>query len=75
MLNLYLLTPPHSHGLDEAMSFVVRAADPCSARELAAEQCGNEGKETWLNPALSSCQLLTGLPSYSGVICREYNAG
>ncbi len=53
---------------------VVRAHSPYRARELTADNQGDEGYETWLDPEISSCKSLKEEGS-EGVICRDFNAG
>ena len=56
---------------DKAFAFVVRAADESEARELASEDCGDEGREVWLDSTITSCDVLdSNGPSH--VICRDY---
>jgi hypothetical protein len=56
---------------DVAMGFVVRAKNEDQARIFASEQRGDEGSAAWLDPARTSCAVLTarGAP---GVIIRDY---
>ena len=44
---------------DKAFGFVVRAANEQTARQLAASDAGDEGKDAWLSPQSSTCEILT----------------
>ncbi len=57
---------------DCAFGFVVGAIDEEAARKLAASDCGDEGPETWLDPALTTCIEL--LPT-EGILMRDFNNG
>lgn len=56
---------------DKACSFVVRASSGSHARQLASEQAGDEGAETWLDASKTLCQAIdpNGPP---GVLCRDF---
>ena len=56
---------------DKAFGFVVRASSEVYARQLAAEQAGDEGKDVWLDPAKTRCQAIdpNGPPE---VFCRDF---
>jgi hypothetical protein len=49
---------PWSPWCDKAFGFVVRAETEDRARQIAAENCGDEKKAAWLNPIFSSCKEL-----------------
>lgn len=68
-MKLYVLRRNPSY--DEAGGFVVRASSAKRARELAAEQCGDEGMGVWLNPEDSTCRQLKE-DGRSEVILRDY---
>lgn len=71
-MNLYLLKPidpdtgPWDPWYDKAFGFVVRAASPAEAREIADANAGDENRERgnpnpispWLDPKLSTCRVL-----------------
>jgi hypothetical protein len=59
---------------DVACGFIVEAATEKDAREMAASESGDEGSRAWIDPTLSTCELLklTGRP---GIILRDFNAG
>ena len=59
---------------EEARGFVVRAGDEKSARDLAANKCGEEGREHWISPATSTCDELQqdGDP---GIVIRDFQYG
>lgn len=76
MKKLYLLwtNDPAAGGYDVADGFIVRAKDHARARELAANACGCEGRDVWLNTARSTCRMLER-EGREGVIMRDFHAG
>jgi hypothetical protein len=55
-MKLYLLERLLSGNYDECQGFVVRASSSKAARKLVGNKDrGDEGKETWLDPKLSTC--------------------
>ncbi len=59
---------------DTVDAFVVEAGSPAEAREVAAENCGDEGKGYWLSARRSTCREL----KQTGEAClvvRSFNAG
>jgi hypothetical protein len=56
---------------DEAEAFVIRAATPHEARQLAAGRCGKEGPEPWLDSTRASCDALR-LDGEPEVIVRDF---
>lgn len=54
--------------------FVIRAATETDARQLAAGQRGDEGAETWLDSALSTCEPLTD-DGPAEIVLLDFNAG
>ena len=52
---------------------VVEAFDEEQARLEAADNCGDEGRETWLNGEFSSCDELTAT-GCRGIILRDFRA-
>ena len=56
-MKLYLLTNPAA-GYDRMVAVLVRAISVEAARNLAAPLAGDEGKEIWLNPKLSTCEVI-----------------
>lgn len=56
---------------DKAFGFVVRAETEQQARELAQEDCGDEGEQAWADQALSTCEPLSDQGS-AGVIIRDF---
>jgi hypothetical protein len=71
---LYLLSSKEPIGWDQSDSFVVRAKSEEEARLLASGSAGAEGKERWLNPSRSSCEILSS-EGASGIIIDSFNAG
>lgn len=77
-MKLWLLQPIEGQAAwerwyDKAFGFVVRAKTEAEARELASEDCGDEGKMCWLDSAQSTCEELTR-KGKSGVIMRDFRA-
>jgi hypothetical protein len=56
---------------DKAFGFVVRASSELHARQLACEECGEEGKEVWLDASKTRCEAIepNGPPE---VLCRDF---
>ncbi len=59
---------------DCAYGFVVRAKDEEEARSLASKMCGDEGRETWLDAKMTSCQRLEAR-GQAEVVLRDFVAG
>lgn len=78
-MKLFLIKRPEAkvaYGHDEVAGFVIRADTAKRARELAAAQCGDEGKEAWLFATVSSSHLLAlDVSGREGVILRDFRAG
>jgi hypothetical protein len=76
-MKLFLLKLPESDKVrwDSAYGFVIAAESHHQARKIAAEHCGDEGPETWLNPNKSSCSILNPDKTFEGVILRDFCAG
>jgi len=78
-MKLWLLRPVNET-LDSWMlwfncmfGFVVRAEDELGARRLASSRAGDEGPESWLLPAHSTCvELRPDGPE--GVVMEDYNS-
>lgn len=58
---------------DKAFGFVVRAETEERARELAAKEKGDEGKEAWLNSQFSCCEELKEMGE-EGIIISDFHA-
>ncbi len=77
-MKLWLLRPQNERDdrwdWDCAYGFVVRAATEDHARRYAAGQAGDEGEDTWMSQAVTTCEELTqdGDP---GVVLQDFNAG
>ena len=73
-MRLFLVKRIKPTGWDETNGVVVRANSPSEARELAASSRGDEGEDTWRNPELTTCNVLSkeGEP---GVIIIDFHAG
>lgn len=61
-------------GYDEQQGCVVRATSEEDARRIAAANKGDEGDEVWLDPSLTTCEVVSGRGP-RGLILRAYNAG
>lgn len=77
-MKLWLLKPAtrgdERWGYDCAYGFVVRAETELDARELAAEEHGDEGVKSWIRPEDTTCEEL--LPEGSAqVVLRDFHAG
>lgn len=78
-MKLYILAPiapndrPWDPWYDKAFAFVVRAESESAARHIASWNCGDEGKEAWLNPSLSTCDELTA-DGDPGVVCKDFHS-
>lgn len=59
---------------DTVSAQVIRAATVEQAREIAARSCGDEGREVWLDPALTKAEQLDGYGK-AGLILREGRDG
>lgn len=59
---------------DAAHGFVVRAESAEDAREIAAENCGDEGRDIWKDPARSTSQALLH-HGERGIVLTDFNAG
>jgi hypothetical protein len=64
----------HIGDWDIAEGFVVRANSQQKARELAAESCGDEKADTWLDSAKSTCVDLES-DGEAGVVLVDFKAG
>ena len=70
---LYLLKPINDWECwyDRAFCFVVRASSELHARQAASEEAGNEGKDAWLDPSKTQCEVIdTNGPTE--VLCRDF---
>lgn len=52
--------PPWEPWYGRTFGMVVRAPDEAAARAEAGRTAGPEGKQAWIDPALSTCVELTG---------------
>lgn len=73
-MNLYLLESLGDYGYDETDGHVVRAVDEASARNMI--EPAEEGKQVWLNPDKSTCELIAeGVEGEPAIILTSFNAG
>jgi hypothetical protein len=72
-MQLWLLQPVEiwEPWYDKAFGFVVRAESEDEARRFASAKEGDEGKDVWLDPTLTTCEPLVagGEP---GIILRDF---
>lgn len=59
---------------DCAYGFVVRAETESEARTFAGKEAGDEEATPWLDPKLTSCEVLT-FEGEAGVVLRDFLAG
>lgn len=84
-MHLYILKPidpasgPWKPWYDKAFGFVVRAASPAKAREIADANAGDENREPgqpehpWLDPKLSDCRVLRP-DGKAGLVLQDFHA-
>lgn len=78
-MTLWILRPkdgnsdPWSPWYDKMFGVIVRAESEKRAREMAAEEAGDEGTEAWLDANVSSCKPLTADGDES-VVLRDFHA-
>ena len=60
---------------DEYTGFVIRAPDEETARHMAGEVAGEEGKETWHSSRFSTCCEIIPAEGSLGVVLASFNAG
>ena len=75
--NIYHLARKGVTRYDEVSAFVIIAASPDEARRMAADDAGDEGAYTWVDPADTSCVVIgTALPeAIPGPVVRSFHAG
>ncbi|HSG19963.1 MAG TPA: hypothetical protein VLA31_04265 [Burkholderiaceae bacterium] len=77
-MNIYSLTrPAGTIGYDEAAGFVVVASSSKEAREIAANNRGDEGSAMWLEADRTTCQKIgtASLSQKAGKVLRDFRAG
>lgn len=62
---------PWNPWYDKSFGFIVRARDEASARQIAASDCGDEGKDAWLNDLLSTCEVLE-VKGAAGILMKDF---
>ena len=60
-------------GYDQNIGVVVCAWTETEAREMAAENCGAEGRGPWVDPAYSTCTPISG--NDRGVVLTSFRVG
>lgn len=75
-MKLYILRPSKDSDLwspwyDKAFGFVIRANSEMEAREIAANEHGDEGRQAWLSYASSECHELTS-DGDSEIVIRDF---
>lgn len=58
-MELYILDRKGERGYDQNEAIVVRAISPKQARQIANDNCGDEGGKVWLSPKDSTCKVLS----------------
>ena len=58
---------------DKNFGFVIRAKNEASARQIAADNASDEGKDAWLKAEFSDCRILTAVGE-SGVVETNFAA-
>jgi len=84
-MNIYHLFRKEDAGADEARAFVIIAQHPTHARNIAAENCGDEEPQTWQDESKTVCRRIgnsvIGFPSKAQaerfasmgrVVCRDF---
>ena len=69
----YLEEDPWQPWYNTAFSMVIRAETELAARKVATKHCGDEGKQAWLNPELSTCEVLD-CEGETEMIIQDYRA-
>lgn len=76
-MNIYLLKRPDDEvEYDEAIGFIIVAPTGKEARGLAADNCGDEGRDTWTTPLVASCRKVgTSVRNMPHVLLRSFKHG
>ena len=76
-MNIYLLKRPDDEvGYDEVAGFILVAPNGKEARELAANECGDEGHDTWTTPLVASCRKVgTSVRKSKHVLLQSFKHG
>ena len=78
-MKLWILRPiddrarPWNPWYDKAFGHIVIAADEDEARLLASGSSGDEGRDAWLDSALTNCLELVPMNS-AGVVMTDFHA-
>jgi len=77
MNNVYLLERLTKADRGEYAGFVVLADSETEARHLASGEGGSGQRETeyWLDPVMTSCELIDVENDPAGIILSDFNAG
>jgi hypothetical protein len=78
-MELWILRPHNSDEdkrweYDCVFGFIIQATMPSRARLIAADYCGDEGREVWLDPQTTSCKKLKATRT-PGIVMRDFHAG
>lgn len=76
-MKIYLLRPKEywTPWYNKAFGFIVCAKSPKAARELASQDCGDEGQGVWLDRKYTTCKELKAKKNDTEkVILRDYAA-
>lgn len=77
-MNIYLLKRDNKVGYDEYDGFVIAANTEDEARQMAAEEAADEGKNIWLSPVSDDVRVVKiGINDYPNpeIILDSFNAG
>jgi hypothetical protein len=75
-MKLWLLRNLDRRGYDIALDMLIAATDEDTARNMAAEQSGDEGQDTWRNRQHSTCiELIPENIEREYVVVRSFRAG
>ena len=67
IMDLFHLTRKENVDFDQAEGFVIQSTDELMARLMAASNCGDEGQDTWICKAKTSCDKIgTAKPAKRG---------
>ena len=75
MYKLYQVSRNDTVLYDEVIEIVVYAKNGYCARAAAAEQCGDEGSDVWMDSNKSTCKQLTEKSLTPKTVVRSFNAG
>ncbi len=74
-MNIYHLKRTTRVGYDETCEIVIICASEARARELAAENAGDEAEAEWTKLADCFCIGYADPSREEEIVCRDFNAG